>query len=54
MSWNREDAEDATQEILARIATRLSQGTVRRCILRSDEVVRLICVVCGESTVTFV
>ena len=25
MLWNREDAEDATQEILVRIVTRLSQ-----------------------------
>ena len=25
MLWNREDAEDATQEILVRVATRLSQ-----------------------------
>ena len=25
MLWNREDAEDATQEILVRVVTRLSQ-----------------------------
>jgi len=27
MLWNREDAEDATQEILVRIVTRLTQFT---------------------------
>src|ERR1700730_9541810 len=29
MLWNREDAEDATQEILVRIVTRLSQFDFR-------------------------
>ena len=29
MLWNREDAEDATQEILVRIVTRLSQFEFR-------------------------
>ncbi|MGH9202123.1 MAG: RNA polymerase sigma factor, partial [Vicinamibacterales bacterium] len=29
MLWNREDAEDATQEILVRVVTRLSQFDFR-------------------------
>ena len=29
MLWNREDAEDATQEVLVRVVTRLSQFNFR-------------------------
>jgi RNA polymerase sigma factor (sigma-70 family) len=29
MLWNREDAEDTTQEVLVRVVTRLSQFTFR-------------------------
>ena len=38
MLWNREDAEDATQEILVRTATRLSQfdfrSKLKTCVYR--------------------
>src|SRR5512142_1126821 len=32
MLWQREDAEDATQEILVRVVTRLSQFDFRSCL----------------------
>ena len=34
MLWNREDAENATQEILVRVVTRLTQFESRRPSLR--------------------